>query len=115
MPMSPTRGRPEFSAVIPSFTSWRETDGTPRALGEMASAQEPIPAVVSGATEDEDTLSRRCELGPCGVGDGFAGILHELQDRDAEVLGVPIEDAHLRRRNHRARIRPTLVKRCPRS
>src|SRR5881628_3624773 len=93
----------------------REEDRNPRVRRQVTGGHEAIPAVVSGATEDEDILSRRTELGPRDIGRGFPGVLHELHDRDAEVLGVPIEDAHLSGRNHRARIRSTLVKRCPRS
>ena len=92
----------------------REEDRDAHILREMASCDEAISAVVPGAAEHEDVLSGPAELGTCGVGDRLPGVLHQFQDRDAEVLGVPIEDAHLRRRNHRARIRPTLVKRCPR-
>src|SRR5947208_3052214 len=106
MPMSTIRIRPEFSGVMPSLASWSAT--------VTAGRDEAVAAVVTGPAEDEHMLARGAELIPGDFRDGLSRVLHEIQDGDAEGLGVPIEDAHLERRDHPPRIRPSLVKRWPR-
>src|SRR6266513_913213 len=91
-----------------------EQDRDPRVLREMAGRDEAVAAVVTGPAEDEHMLARGAELIPGDFRDGLSRVLHEIQDGDAEGLGVPIEDAHLERRDHPPRIRPSLVKRWPR-
>ena len=92
----------------------REQDRHPRILREVAGGDESVPPVVPRPAEDEDFPSSGVHLGLGDIRDRLARVFHQLQDRNAEVLRVPIEDPHLGRRNHRARIRASIVKPCPR-
>ncbi len=83
-------------------------------LGQVACGDETIAAVVPRTADDEDPLPRRGELSAGDVGHALARRLHELEDRDAEVLRVAVEHAHLDGRDHRRGIQPSVVKHCPR-
>src|SRR3972149_218728 len=92
IPMSPTRVAPQLAGGLP-----------------------PPPAVVPRAAGDEDLLPGRPDLASGVVGHGLPSVLHELEDGDAEVDRVAVEDTHLRGRDHRPRIRGGLVKRSLRA
>ena len=91
-----------------------EQDGHARLLRQMAGGDEAVSTVVPRSAQDQDAFPHRTEFRPSHLGDRLPRRLHEIEGRNAEVLGIPIEDAHLQRRNHGSRIRPSLVKHCPR-
>src|SRR2546423_15627736 len=86
----------------------------PPPLEKVPAHQSPPPPIAPDPAQDGAVSPRRTKFRPSDLGDGLPRGLHQVERRNAEVLGVPIEDAHLQRRDHRSRIRPSLVKHCPR-